>query len=123
MNTLKTSLALGALAFGALAFGCGGATMPPEKLASTEASLRAAQEVGADKVPKAELHVRLAKEELDAARKKSQDGNAEDADRLLDRARADADLALALSRQAEAEQTLERANVVNPSAAPVSSAQ
>jgi hypothetical protein len=117
MKTLKISLAVGALALG---FGCGGSTMPTEKLASTEASLRAAQEVGAEKVPKAELHMRLAKEELDAARKKSQDGNGEEAERLLDRARADADLALALSREADAQQTLEHANVVSPAASSVS---
>jgi hypothetical protein len=116
MNTIKTSLAISLTALGIGA--CGSATLPTQQLASTEASVRAAQELGAQNVPRAELHLRLAKEEVDRAHKLADDGDQDKATMQLDRARADAELAVALTRQAQAESDLAQVSkndVANPS--------
>jgi hypothetical protein len=107
MRTLKASLIIGATLFG---LGCGGAAVPTEKLTAAEASIRAAQEVGGQSVPQAELHLKLAEEQVAQARKLSEDGDNERAAALLLRAKADADLALALAKDAHAEKTLEAAD-------------
>jgi len=68
----------------------------------TEASssgIRAAEEVGAAQVPRAALHLQLAKEELDRARKLNADGDKEEGASFLLRAQVDAELAVALSRE------------------------
>jgi len=120
-------MVIGATLFG---LGCGGAAVPTEKLTAAEASMRAAQEVGANSVPQAELHLKLAEEQVQLARKLSADGDNERAGAVLLRAKADADLALALARDAQAEKTLEAADAklksMNPAPAAnsaVSSAQ
>jgi len=128
MRTLKTSMVIGATLFG---LGCGGAAVPTEKLTDAEASIRAAKEVGSSSVPQAELHLKLAQEQVTMARKLSADGENERAANVLLRAKADAELALALARDAQAQQTLEAAggklkSMSSPPAAPssaVSSAQ
>jgi len=68
----------------------------------TEAStsgIRAAEEVGAAQVPRAALHLQLAKEELDRARKLNADGDKNEGASMLLRAQVDAELAVALSRE------------------------
>jgi len=87
--------------------GCASAPPPTDQLASAEASMRAARELGAQHVPRAELHLRLAQEQVTEARKLAQNGDNEQAARLLNRAHADAELALALSRQATVHRDLE----------------
>jgi hypothetical protein len=99
-------MVVGATLFG---LGCGSAAVPTEKLTAAEASLRAAKEVGASSVPQAELHLKLAEEQVQLARKLSADGENERAAQVLLRAKADADLALALARNAQAEHSLEAA--------------
>jgi hypothetical protein len=122
-------MVIGATLFGV---GCGSAAVPTEKLTAAEASVRAAQEVGATSVPQAELHLKLAQEQVQTARKLSADGDNERAAQVLLRAKADADLALALARDAQAEREVEAADgklrsmKVTPPAKPntaVSSAQ
>jgi hypothetical protein len=82
---------------------------------NTEAStsgIRAAEEVGASEVPRAALHLQLAKEELEQAKKLDEKGDKERAASLLLRAEADAELAVALSRvsaeKSEAVEAVER---------------
>jgi hypothetical protein len=72
----------------------------PLRTESSTSEIRAAEEVGARKVPLAALHLQLANEELAAAKKLSADGEEEQAASMLTRAEADAELAVALSRQA-----------------------
>ena len=110
MHLLKTGFAIGVAVVG---LGCASAPPPTEQLASAEASMRAARELGAQAVPRAQLHLRLAQEQVTQARKLAEDGENERAASLLDRARADAELALALSR----EETLKRDLKSQPSAA------
>lgn len=105
-QTLSTSLALLAIA----AIGCGGAAIPHEQLASSQASIRAAEEVGANKYPTAKLHLRFAKDQVDRAKALIADDETEEAKLVLQRAQADADLAIAITKEnavrAEAQQAL-----------------
>lgn len=100
------------VAMGALLVACGSSRVPAQRLASSEASVRAAQEVGAQKHPDSALHLRLAQEQLDTAKKLINDGDTERAEYMLLRAKSDAELALSLARekqqQAQAHQAIER---------------
>jgi hypothetical protein len=89
--------------------GCASSSPPTARMASAEAATRAAQEVGAEKDPRAELHLRLAQEELDRAHKLVRDGENERADFVLQRASADAELALALARESSERQAAQDA--------------
>ncbi len=107
-NTMVTI----ALTAAASAFAVGCATSAPLKTETSTSGIRAAQEAGAANVPRAALHVQLAKEELERARKLAAEGEKEMAASLLLRAEADAELALALARedseQSEAQAAMER---------------
>jgi hypothetical protein len=83
---------------------CASAPEPTERMASAEAAMRAAKEVGASSVPKAQLHNQLAQEQFDQAKKAIADGDNELAERLLERSKADAELALAIARESTAQQ-------------------
>jgi hypothetical protein len=97
-----------ALSLGASISGC--ASSPPLRTEQSTSGIRAAEEVGAAKVPRAALHLQLAKEELERARKLSDDGEKEQGTSMLMRAQADAELAVALSRE-DAERTEAQAAV------------
>lgn len=90
-----------------LSAGCGGSQPPPtERMTSAKASVRAARELGADQVPKAQLHLQLAEEQVRRADKLMDEGKMDHADMMLQRADADARLAMALTRQSSAANTL-----------------
>jgi hypothetical protein len=89
---LATFLVAGALA-------CATAeTLPPDRLASSEGAIRAADELGAQSVPAAALHLRLAEDELSAAKAFADKGDLSRAELALVKSTADADLAVALVR-------------------------
>jgi len=75
--------------------GC--ANTPPLLTESSTSGIRAAEEAGAANVPKASLHLQLAKEELELARTLAANDKREEAVSMLSRAEADADLAIVLS--------------------------
>lgn len=82
---------------------CGSAPPPPASVASAEERIRNARELlGADADPQGRLHLSLAQEELDKAKKLITDGDGKSADLVLSRASVDADLALAEAREAQA---------------------
>ncbi len=84
----------------ALVVGCGASyAAPAQHLADAQSAERSATELGAANQPKALLHLRLAHEQIEAAKGAIQDGNNETADRLLARAKSDAELAIALTRE------------------------
>ena len=95
----------------AIVAGCANTPAPLRTEASTS-GIRAAEEVGAAKVPQASLHLQLAKEELALARALSAKGEKEKAASMLLRAEADAELAIVLSRKdaekSEAKAAVER---------------
>ena len=78
--------------------GCATAGPSTESLEATAASIRSAEELGAPRVPKASLHLQLAKEQSQHAKQLNDKGDGEEARRLVKRADADAELAVALAR-------------------------
>lgn len=91
------------------ALGCGGAPRPEARIASSQGAIRGAEEAGAQGVPLATLHLRLAQEQRAQALELIKNGENHRADLLLARAEADAELALALSREATAKAEAEKA--------------
>ena len=79
--------------------GCASAPPPNARLASSEAAVRGAREVGATSVPEASLHLKFSEEQITQAKALMAEGNTEQADIVLMQAQADAELALALTRQ------------------------
>jgi hypothetical protein len=75
---------------------------PKQPMAEAEAASRSAREVGADAQPAAKLKVSLADEQIAAAKAAVAKGDNERATYLLVRARADAELALALAHEQNA---------------------
>src|SRR5581483_10321584 len=97
----------GWLSIVALSFGgaCGttnvaaGSAVPSLGAETTAGAIRAAEEIGAARSPAAALHLELAKEQFEHARKLTKPDDGPLAGRLLLRAQADAELALALVRE------------------------
>ncbi len=81
---------------------CASSPVPADTLARSQAAVRSADEVGAQKVPVAALHLKVANEELEQARKLIADGDNKRAEYILLRAEADAEAALNLAREATA---------------------
>ena len=105
----KIGIMVFAMAVVATAIVAGCASAPLRTEASTS-GIRAAEEVGAAKVPQASLHLQLAKEELELARGLAAKGEKARAASMLLRAEADAELALDLSH-GDAEKSEARAAV------------
>ncbi len=87
-----------ALPLAMLAGACANKNLSPKTLADTEAAMQSAQEIGAGSQPEASLHLRYAQDQLATAKRLLDDGDEKRARRMLDRAHADAELALALAR-------------------------
>jgi hypothetical protein len=95
--------------------GCGGSLPPPsDRLATAEAASRSARELGAEGEPKAALHLKLAQEQIDQAKKLMADGDNRRADLVLQRAGSDAELSVMLAKEhnasAEAQKAKEKVN-------------
>lgn len=99
---IMKSLLLPSLLIAVVASGC--ATTQALHTETYTAAVRSAEELGAPNVPEASLHLQLAKEAMVAATDLNEKGDVEAANSLLERAEADAELALALSR-ADAEKS------------------
>lgn len=87
------------------------ATVPAEAVTDSQAAVRAAEEVGAANQPQAQYHLELAREQIAAAKTKL-DGSRRDkrdAEALLDRAKADAELAIAYAQTHAAQGSAEEA--------------
>lgn len=76
--------------------------MPQESLTAAQASVKGAEVGGATEDPRAQLHLKLANEQIERAKKLIADDDNEEAARVIERAQVDADLALALAQQAKA---------------------
>ena len=91
-----------------LVVGCASYPEPKQAEINSEAAVRGAQEIGAEKDPQATLHLRYATDEIAHAKNLIASGENEHAERVLMRAKADAELALALAKlrteQADAQQ-------------------
>lgn len=71
---------------------------PVQKETDSRAAVRAAEEVGAESLPRSALYLDLAKQQIATAEKLMKNGEQEQAALTLDRARADAELAIALAK-------------------------
>jgi hypothetical protein len=100
MNMKRTALMVVVLGLGGTACATSAAVKNTDGPAS---AIRAAEEVGAAKVPEASLHLQLAKEQLARAQSMRGDSDQRRAALLLERAQADAELALALTRNQAAQ--------------------
>jgi Domain of unknown function (DUF4398) len=94
---------------------------PRQPLVDAESAARSARELGADAQPEAQLKVTLAEEQIAAAKAHIAKGDNERATYLLVRARADAELALALAHEQRARE--EKQQALEQSKAPISGAQ
>ena len=108
----KTAIITFAMAAATTAIAVGCASTPPLRTEASSSGIRAAEEVGAAKVPQASLHLQLAKEELENAKRLAANDEKERAVSMLSRAEVDAELAVALSREdaekAEAQGAIDR---------------
>jgi pyridoxal biosynthesis lyase PdxS len=89
--------------------GCGSSAIPLERLTDAKATVRAAQEAGAQNTPQAALHLKMANDELASAQKAMDDNDTDRARLLLNQAQADADLSLSLARGAGEKQQAQEA--------------
>jgi hypothetical protein len=109
MKRIRFSIASAGLALVA----CGSTPPPNDRAASSEAAIRGAREIGAEQVPQASLHLKLAEEQLAKGKSQIKDGDNKQAGYTLLRAQADAELALALAKEnktrTEAQQVIDRA--------------
>ena len=109
---MKKSISLTILMVVGLALFLGCASAPPLRTEASTSEISAAEEAGAAKVPNASLHLQLAKEELELAKGLAAKGEKENAASMLLKAEADAELAVALSREdaerAEAQGAMDR---------------
>ena len=108
MKYLDTVVSLSALAV-LFAVGCGSAAVPLDRLTDAKATVRAAQEAGAQSTPQAALHLKMANDELASAQKAMDDSDNDRARLLLNQAQSDADLSLALARGTTEKQSAQEA--------------
>jgi hypothetical protein len=107
---VKTSTILASVATALVLAACGSSLPPPsDRLASAEAAARSARELGAEKEPKAALHLKLATEQIDQAKNLMRDGDNRRADLVLQRANADAELSVMLAKENNAKQEAQAA--------------
>lgn len=99
---MRLSHSIVALVATGLLGACASYPVPAQRMAAAEAATRSAEETGANDIPQAQLHVRLAREELARARALMTDGDNKRADFVLIRAKSDAELALGEAREQKA---------------------
>jgi hypothetical protein len=100
-NTTMISLAgLALLGLG----GCASVQIPADQLERSEASIRGAEETGAEGVPAAKLHLQLAKDQTESAKKMAANHD-QRAVLVLARAESDGELALVLAREVAVHQS------------------
>src|SRR4051812_40229102 len=93
----------------ALLAACGGSSLPPAKVANTQSSISAATAVGADQNPQAALHLKMARDQLSEAQSLIDAGKNDEARLVLERADADAEVALMITREAQASEGVRKA--------------
>lgn len=81
------------------ALACSSYPAPTQRMATASLATRSAEAVGANSDPRARQHLKLAKAQIEEARREMNSGDNKRAEFLLVRAKADADLALAQTRE------------------------
>jgi hypothetical protein len=78
--------------------GCASSGLDQQRLVDTQATVAAVEELDEAEHPEVSLHLKYARDQLAAARRLQDEGEDEAAARMLERAHADAQLALAMAR-------------------------
>lgn len=86
------------LALAALMVGCGASAPSTEQISAPQAAMEAARALGAEEIPSARLHLKMAQDQYQAAKQMLDDDDNERATWMLRRAEADADLAREIAR-------------------------
>jgi hypothetical protein len=94
MNTTQFALMTAVLCAG----GCASSQLSQQRLVDTQSAMDAAQELDQEDDPEVSLHLKYARDQLAAAKKLMDEGERKEAHRMLERAHADAQLALAMAR-------------------------
>ncbi len=81
---------------------CGSGSLPAAKVADTQSSISAAAAVGADQNPQAALHLKMARDQLKQAQDLGNRDKGAEAKLVLERATVDAEVAMMITREAEA---------------------
>jgi hypothetical protein len=101
---------------------CGGYTVPPQHVTGAQTAIAAARGGGADADPQAALHLKLAEEQYSGARNLMNQGDGKQADLMLLRSQADAQLAQSLANKttatAQTQQTVEQIRMLMQSSTP-----
>jgi phage terminase large subunit-like protein len=100
---------IGLIVLSIAAAGACGTTVQPQNAEGPAAAIRAAEEVGAERVPEAALRLQLAKEQLERAKTMTSERQQGGAALLMMRSQADAELAVALARSTAARQAAHKA--------------
>lgn len=95
---MRTTIFATLLLAGAPLGACATTTLAAERTAAPRETISAAEEAGAEEIPEARLHLKMAKDQIASAEAALKKGNSDKAKRLLERATADAELALELAR-------------------------
>lgn len=120
---MKTKLMWAAVPV-AFLFGCGASfPVPAQRMADAESAHRSALELGAASQPVAQLHVKLAEEQMAKAKTLIADGDNKGADSLLIRSKADSELALALTREQGSDVAVQKATDQSNTTAVTNAAQ
>lgn len=88
---------------------CGASAVPPAKVADTQSSISAATAVGADQNPQGALHLKMARDQLKQAQTLIDEDKGDEARLVLERANADAEVALMITREAQASANVKKA--------------
>lgn len=109
---MKKTISVGMLSLLLTAVACGGAPVPNQQLTTAESSVRAAEVGGANEIPRGQLHLKYARDQINEAKKLMAEDENVLAKYALERAEADAELALAMAEndkaQREAQEQLNR---------------
>lgn len=84
--------------------GCASSQVAPDKIAAPKAEIAAAEEAGAKEHPTAALHLQMANDQYDRAKRLIKGGDGDEAELVLARARVDAQYALELARLEQTKQ-------------------
>ena len=101
-------LSLAALAVAGVLSACAHTRPIDADMGKVESPIRAAEEIGAGQVPQAALHIQYAKDQLAKAQQLEKNGENRRSQMMLLRAQADAELALALTRDSKTQSEVQQ---------------
>lgn len=96
---MKATLLLLALGLSSTAIACGGPPPPDDGMRRATAAARTASELGADKEPQAQAHLKRANDQISEAQALMKDGKNKRAETVLAVAEAEAELAVMLAKE------------------------